>query len=46
MPESYTLAELRDTTAKVCEGKSGWKNFEGIKGAIEELADRLNGVWI
>ncbi|KAL8824930.1 MAG: hypothetical protein Q9191_004716 [Dirinaria sp. TL-2023a] len=40
MPESYTLAELRDTTAKVCEGKSGWKAFEGVKGALAELEDR------
>jgi len=40
MPESFTLAELRDITAKVCEGKEGWANFEGVKGAMEELKDR------
>ena len=40
MPESFTLAELRDITAKVCDGKEGWANFEGVKGAVEELKDR------
>ncbi|KAL8945713.1 MAG: hypothetical protein Q9222_007785, partial [Ikaeria aurantiellina] len=24
MPESFSLRELRDTTAKVCEGETGW----------------------
>ena len=40
MPESFTLAELRDTTAKVCEGKAGWGVFESVEGAIDELNDR------
>ena len=40
MPESFTLAELRDITAKVCEGKSGWGVFESVEGALEELKDR------
>ena len=40
MPESFTLAELRDVTAKVCEGKEGWTNFGGVKGAMEELEGR------
>ena len=40
MPESFTLAELRDLTAKVCEGKEGWKVFESVEGAIPELEDR------
>lgn len=40
MPESFTLAELRDITSKVCEGKEGWSNFEGVEGAMEELEDR------
>lgn len=40
MPESFTLAELREITAKVCDGKEGWSNFEGVKGAMEELEDR------
>ncbi|KAI4126848.1 MAG: hypothetical protein LQ338_003521 [Usnochroma carphineum] len=40
MPESFSIRELRDTTAKVCEGESGWSVFEGIKGAQEELRGR------
>ncbi|KAI4109292.1 MAG: hypothetical protein LQ339_001792 [Xanthoria mediterranea] len=40
MPESFSLRELRDTTAKVCEGEAGWSVFEGIKGALEELQGR------
>lgn len=40
MPESFSIRELRDTTAKVCEGESGWSVFEGIKGAQEELKGR------
>ena len=40
MPESFTLAELRDLTAKVCDGKEGWKVFESVEGAIPELEDR------
>jgi len=37
MPESFTLAELRDLTQKVCNGKSSWDVFTSIKGAMEEL---------
>ncbi|KAL9612374.1 MAG: hypothetical protein Q9167_003014 [Letrouitia subvulpina] len=40
MPESFTIKELRDTTAKVCEGESGWQVFENIDGAMEELRGR------
>ena len=40
MPESFTLRELMDTTAKVCAGESGWKVFENIEGAMEELKGR------
>ena len=40
MPESFSLRELRDTTAKVCEGEAGWSVFEGIKGAQEQLKGR------
>ena len=40
MPESFTIGELRDLTARVCEGKRSWASFEGIKGAVEELQDR------
>ena len=37
MPESFTLAELRDLTATVCGGKEKWDVFGSIKGALEEL---------
>jgi len=37
MPESFTLRELRDLTAQVCEGKESWGSFESVKGAIKEL---------
>ena len=40
MPESFTLRELHDLTARVCEGKDSWGSFEGIEGAIAELDDR------
>ena len=40
MPESFTIAELRDLTAKVCGGEQHWSEFEGVEGALEELRDR------
>lgn len=40
MPESFTIAELRDLTQKVCEGEKGWDSFKGVKGALEELKGR------
>jgi len=40
MPESFTLRELRDLTARVCEGRTSWGSFEGIEGAIQELEER------
>lgn len=40
MPESFTIAELRDLTQKVCEGEKGWESFKGVKGAWEELKGR------
>jgi guanosine-diphosphatase len=40
MPESFTLREMQDLTARVCEGKDSWGSFEGIEGAIEELDGR------
>ena len=45
MPESFTISELRDLTAKVCEGEESgaWKSFEGIEGAMEDLRDRPEG---
>lgn len=40
MPESFTISELKDLAAKVCQGEAGWPAFEGIAGARAELADR------
>ncbi|ETN44984.1 uncharacterized protein HMPREF1541_09860 [Cyphellophora europaea CBS 101466] len=40
MPESFTVRELHDLTAKVCGGPKHWTAFESIQGAIEELRDR------
>ena len=40
MPESFTIAELRDLTAKVCEGEKGWASFGAVEGALGELRDR------
>lgn len=40
MPSSFTIRELRDTTARVCEGRSAWGVFDSIQGAREELEDR------
>lgn len=40
MPESFTVAELRDLTAKVCEGEKAWGVFGGVEGALEELRGR------
>jgi len=40
MPESFTLRELRDLTARVCQGGDAWTVFDSIPGAMEELQDR------
>ena len=40
MPESFTIRELHDLAAKVCEGEKAWGVFEGIEGALEELKGR------
>ena len=48
MPDSFTIGELRDLTAKVCAGEKdiegsvagGWGMFEGVEGALEELRGR------
>ena len=40
MPESFTLREMRDLTARVCEGKGSWGSFEAVEGAVEELDGR------
>lgn len=40
MPESFTLRELKDLTARVCQGGDAWKVFQSVPGAMEELEDR------
>jgi guanosine-diphosphatase len=40
MPESFTLKEMKDLTANVCKGQSGWGVFSGVAGAVKELEDR------
>jgi guanosine-diphosphatase len=40
MPESFTIRELQDLTAKVCAGEKAWDAFKGIEGAIDELKER------
>ena len=47
MPESFQLSELKELTARVCEGPDGrsnaWDIFQSIDGAMEELLDRPEG---
>ena len=45
MPESFTVGELKDLAAQVCQGEQSgaWKAFEGIKGATEDLRGRPEG---
>ena len=40
MPDSFTLDELKDLTAKVCDGEDSWEDFKSIEGALDELRDR------
>lgn len=45
MPESFSLSELKDLTARVCDGpngndKSAWDSFRAISGAMDELMHR------
>lgn len=40
MPESFTLHELKELTARVCQGGDAWQVFTSIPGAIKELEDR------
>jgi Golgi nucleoside diphosphatase len=44
MPESFTLSELKDLTARVCEGPKSetkaWDVFKPVPGAIKELQGR------
>jgi len=40
MPESFTLRELQDLTARVCGGESSWGAFSSVEGALADLKDR------
>ena len=40
MPESFTLRELKDLTARVCQGGDAWNVFKAVPGAMDELTDR------
>ncbi len=45
MPESFTLRELHDLTAKVCGGEKSWDSFAGLQGedgltVLEDLKGR------
>jgi guanosine-diphosphatase len=40
MPDAFTLNELKDLTARVCEGGEAWKPFSNIPGAMKELEER------
>lgn len=40
MPDSFTLRELRELTARVCQGGDSWRVFESVPGAMEELTTR------
>lgn len=39
MPESFTLREVMDTTAKVCAGKDHWAVFAGFPDGLKELEE-------
>ena len=40
MPASFSLRELRDVTARVCEGEASWAPFDMVEGAMKELRER------
>ncbi|OQU99932.1 hypothetical protein CLAIMM_05500 [Cladophialophora immunda] len=40
MPESFTLRELQDLTARVCGGEGSWDAFAGIEGVLDDLRER------
>ena len=40
MPESFTLRELHDLTAKVCGGERAWGAFSEIEDALDNLRGR------
>lgn len=40
MPDSFTLRELKELTARVCQGGDAWNVFKSVPGALGELNDR------
>lgn len=42
MPESFSIAELKDLAARVCHGDvdGAWDVFQGVPNAVAELKDR------
>ena len=42
MPASFSLRELRDVTARVCDGPASWGPFEMVEGALKELHERTD----
>ncbi|KAF1957713.1 hypothetical protein CC80DRAFT_32570 [Byssothecium circinans] len=40
MPESFSLAELRDLANRVCKGEEAWDVFHSVDGAMKELTGR------
>jgi guanosine-diphosphatase len=40
MPDSFTLREMMETTAKVCAGEEKWGVFSSFENALFELRDR------
>jgi guanosine-diphosphatase len=40
MPDSFTLREMMETTAKVCAGEEKWDVFSSFENALFELRDR------
>jgi guanosine-diphosphatase len=40
MPESFTIRELHELTAKVCGGEKTWDAFAGIEDAVDSLRER------
>ncbi|KAI9655910.1 MAG: Guanosine-diphosphatase [Alyxoria varia] len=43
MPDSFTIGELKDLTARVCDGGGEddiWTQFQGVAGAADELKGR------
>lgn len=40
MPDSFSLAELKELAHRVCDGERAWDAFASVDGALKELRDR------